>query len=50
MQNLREHQLSSVCRVVPFWLAVKQELEVEYCASNESLYNELPTFDYFHQK
>jgi hypothetical protein len=23
MQNLREHQLSSVCLVVPFWLAVK---------------------------
>jgi hypothetical protein len=23
MQNLREHQLSSVCLVVPLWLAVK---------------------------
>jgi hypothetical protein len=23
MQNLCEHQLSSVCPVVPFWLAVK---------------------------
>jgi hypothetical protein len=23
MQNLREHKLSSVCLVVPFWLAVK---------------------------
>jgi hypothetical protein len=23
MQNLLEHQLSSVCLVVPFWLAVK---------------------------
>jgi hypothetical protein len=23
MENLREHQISSVCLVVPFWLAVK---------------------------
>jgi hypothetical protein len=23
MQNLRKHQLSYVCLVVPFWLAVK---------------------------
>jgi hypothetical protein len=23
MQNIREHQLSSVCLAVPFWLAVK---------------------------
>jgi hypothetical protein len=26
--NPRGHQLSSVCLVVPFWLAVKQELEI----------------------
>jgi hypothetical protein len=28
MQNLREPQLTSVCLVVPFWLAVKLELEI----------------------
>jgi hypothetical protein len=47
MQNLREHQLSSVCRVVPFWLAVKQEIEIEFCISDESLNYELPTFGDF---
>ncbi len=25
---VREHQLSPVCLVVPFWLAVKEELEI----------------------
>jgi hypothetical protein len=28
MRNLHEHQLTSVCLVVPFWLAMKYELEL----------------------
>jgi hypothetical protein len=27
-QNLCEHQLSSVCLLVPFWLALKEDLEI----------------------
>jgi hypothetical protein len=29
MQNLREHQLSFVGLVVPFWIAVEEELEIK---------------------
>jgi hypothetical protein len=28
-KNIHDHQISSACIVVPFWLAVKYELEIK---------------------
>ncbi len=53
MENSRKHQLSSVCLVVPLWLAVNEnsrDLRLEICSSEESLHYKLHTSGDLHSQ
>jgi hypothetical protein len=50
MENLLELKLSTVCLVVPFWVAVNYEIQyfiLDFGNSNKSLYYKLHTFNDF---